>query len=527
MNAGPFGINSATGQITVADGRLLDYETARRYDLTVQVSDGALTASSSVTISVTDVNDAPTAVNNNAAINEDSTYTFKTDDFGFSDQDAGDTLQKIQITAIPLRGRLLLSGATLSINQEIPASRIPLLTFTPEANANGAGYAGFQFKVHDGKACSAAAYTMTINVTAVNDPPSIDPVANQSMDIRQTSISVPIKVGDIDTDPNNLLVSAVSSDRGLVPNAGLSLQKGGVDPLDPGKITWTLTAAPAPGRWGDAAIAVTVSDGTAAASTSLTLTVLNTPVCDPQACSGGVQVTPAPGVTVTFDAITAAGETTASTSPVDGMTLTCPGAESFLPGLNILGQCYDIHTTAAFTGNVEICLTYDAAGLTLDQEQALTLGHMEAGVWRDRTIRPVDTVNKVICGSVSEFSWFAIAYDKTPPTLQLNRLKDRLWPVNHEMVKAATVTKVADTSDPSPKVDIRVTSNEPVNGKGSGKDGQDWEVRKFGDTWEVWVRAERSGKSTDRIYTINATVTDKSGNQATGSHTVRVPHDQR
>jgi hypothetical protein len=40
------------------------------------------------------------------------------------------------------------------------------------------------------------------------------------------------------------------------------------------------------------------------------------------------------------------------------------------------------------------------------------------------------------------------------------------------------------------------------------------------------VRAERSGDSTDRVYTITATVTDKAGNQATDSHTVLVPHDK-
>ena len=47
------------------------------------------------------------------------------------------------------------------------------LTFTPAANANGDPYATFQFSVNDGTDDSAASYTMTIDVTAVNDAPTV------------------------------------------------------------------------------------------------------------------------------------------------------------------------------------------------------------------------------------------------------------------------------------------------------------------------------------------------------------------
>ena len=52
-----FAINASTGAITVAGA--LDYETAAAYTLTVQVSDGSLTADAEITINVTDVNEAP------------------------------------------------------------------------------------------------------------------------------------------------------------------------------------------------------------------------------------------------------------------------------------------------------------------------------------------------------------------------------------------------------------------------------------------------------------------------------------
>ncbi|MCP3994408.1 MAG: hypothetical protein GY722_04985, partial [bacterium] len=45
------------------------------------------------------------------------------------------------------------------------------LIFTPAADASGAGYDSFDFTVNDGTGDSAGSYTMTINVTSVNDAP--------------------------------------------------------------------------------------------------------------------------------------------------------------------------------------------------------------------------------------------------------------------------------------------------------------------------------------------------------------------
>ncbi|MEB3277982.1 MAG: cadherin domain-containing protein, partial [Lyngbya sp.] len=56
---GIFGIDD-TGKITIADNTKLDYETTTSYDLTVQVSDGSLSESVTVTVNVTDVEEPPT-----------------------------------------------------------------------------------------------------------------------------------------------------------------------------------------------------------------------------------------------------------------------------------------------------------------------------------------------------------------------------------------------------------------------------------------------------------------------------------
>jgi VCBS repeat-containing protein len=57
---GTFAVDGATGEITVADASQLDFETAPVFNLTVEVTDsGALTDTATVTIDLTDANDAP------------------------------------------------------------------------------------------------------------------------------------------------------------------------------------------------------------------------------------------------------------------------------------------------------------------------------------------------------------------------------------------------------------------------------------------------------------------------------------
>ncbi len=56
---GRFAINSSTGEITVADGTLLDYESATSHSVTVRVTDaGGLTYDETFTINLTNVNEA-------------------------------------------------------------------------------------------------------------------------------------------------------------------------------------------------------------------------------------------------------------------------------------------------------------------------------------------------------------------------------------------------------------------------------------------------------------------------------------
>ena len=118
-------------------------------------------------------NTAPNATDATASTDEDAAYDFDAGDFNFTDTDTGDTLASVKITSLPASGKgsLTLDGSAVSANQVVSRADIDAdkLVYTPPANANGDDYASFGFKVSDGTDETTSAYTMTIDVTAVND----------------------------------------------------------------------------------------------------------------------------------------------------------------------------------------------------------------------------------------------------------------------------------------------------------------------------------------------------------------------
>ena len=117
-------------------------------------------------------NTPPTAANNTVTTGVGTAYTFKADDFGFADTNAGDTLASVKIVTLPAVGTLAFDGTDVTLNQVVTRADIDdnKLIFTPVAGAIGTGYATFTFKVNDGTDDSSSAYTMTIDVTTCVAP---------------------------------------------------------------------------------------------------------------------------------------------------------------------------------------------------------------------------------------------------------------------------------------------------------------------------------------------------------------------
>ncbi|HEY8176863.1 MAG TPA: PKD domain-containing protein [Gemmatimonadaceae bacterium] len=119
--------------------------------------------------------------------------------------------------------------------------------------------------------------------------------------------------------------------------------------------------------------------------------------------------------------------------------------------------------------------------------------------------------------------------DTKAPAVSLPMNITQLWPPNHTMQRVASRISATDACDPSPTLVVSVTSNEPVNGSEHGDTAApDWEVVNNGDgTFNVFVRAERSGSGNGRVYTIAAISSYASGNVAVATASVFVPHSQK
>ncbi len=113
--------------------------------------------------------------------------------------------------------------------------------------------------------------------------------------------------------------------------------------------------------------------------------------------------------------------------------------------------------------------------------------------------------------------------DTTPPTLNLSVVPSSLWPPNGKLMPVNVTMSVKDDYDPAPEVKLEsITANEPLG------EGDIAEAALGSDDRQFKLAAKRGGGNKEgRVYTITYSATDGSGNKATATATVLVPHDQR
>lgn len=118
--------------------------------------------------------------------------------------------------------------------------------------------------------------------------------------------------------------------------------------------------------------------------------------------------------------------------------------------------------------------------------------------------------------------------DTTAPDLTFSTETTNLWPPNHKMVLVLSGVQSVDIVDGIVEVDITVNSSEDANGNGDGNTDEDFEInRNLDGTYDVYLRAERSGNGDGRTYTISMTSIDVAGNvQRAQTVEASVPHDQ-
>ncbi len=118
-----------------------------------------------MTVTVTEVNDAPVAVDDTGTTPEDTPLLITASTLKTNDTDIDNTNGELSVTAVsnPVNGTVGLVSGTI--------------TFTPAADF--AGTAGFDYTVSDGSAADTG--HVSITVTAGNDAPVVTNIPNQTI----------------------------------------------------------------------------------------------------------------------------------------------------------------------------------------------------------------------------------------------------------------------------------------------------------------------------------------------------------
>ncbi len=226
------------------------------------LSDGSLTDTATVAITVTAVNDPPTITVPLDAYATDEDVT-KVISFTVGDPDTA--LDSLSLTA------------TLSNETLIPLTNVALggtdaertVTLTPTANLHGQSLV--TLTVSDGDLSDSDTFTLT--VSSVSDPPTITvPLDAYETDEDVTAV-ITFTVGDPDTALDSLDLTRSTSNEALIPSGNVALSGTGAER--------TVTLTPTANLHGQSRVNLTVSDGDLIDSDIFTLTVK--PVNDPPA----------------------------------------------------------------------------------------------------------------------------------------------------------------------------------------------------------------------------------------------------
>ncbi|MEM9205984.1 MAG: tandem-95 repeat protein [Pseudomonadota bacterium] len=184
---------------------------------------GESTPANTFTITINPVNDPPTSSGGALTVTEDGSAALLSSSFNFADIDTNDSLQEIRIASLPTNGLLKNGANSVAVGDVFTVAELDNLelTYAPDLNVSGDGADSFTFDVSDGTDFSSVSATLTIDVTPVNDPLSINPVNPGPFDDGDGDPSPPNNTGDFDivlltragaNDPDNTPTFSAFSD---------------------------------------------------------------------------------------------------------------------------------------------------------------------------------------------------------------------------------------------------------------------------------------------------------------------------
>ena len=189
-------VGNAANGIVFLDGTTITYQHGGSETTTdtfiYVVSDGISTATATVEITVTPVNDAPIAVPDTAAVNEGDTVYVEASVLLSNDTDAEDNSLSITAVGDAVNGNVFLDGTTITYKHSGSETTID----------------SFIYVVTDG--ISTATATVEITVIPVNDPPIAVPDTALVNEGGTFSVEASALLGnDTDAEDNTLTITAV------------------------------------------------------------------------------------------------------------------------------------------------------------------------------------------------------------------------------------------------------------------------------------------------------------------------------
>lgn len=300
----------------------------------------SLCANGTVNVTINAVNDAPTAVNDSANTDEETTLYIAAPGVLGNDSDVeNDPLTAIVVDA-PANGSLTLNADGS-------------FSYTPNADFNGVD--SFTYKANDGFLSSNTA-TVTITVNAVNDAPTITAASGISrQQAAGASNSQIAAVSDIDTATNSLTVTATLISGSGVIISNITVGTNGVVTAD---VSANCGAT-------NSSFTLTVSDGSSSAMATLNISVTaetTPPVIDPASYSNITVNLPAgstaTSMVVNFPTPTAAdncgGTVTVTTDPASGSSFSLGTTTVTVTATDASGN----QATATFT----VTVAYNSSG---------------------------------------------------------------------------------------------------------------------------------------------------------------------
>ena len=199
-----FVIDQGTGQIKVAPDAVFDFDAGRRnYSVTVTADDGfGASDTVGVTITITNVDEPPVAADDAPlGFDEDTAATI---DVLANDSDPEDAKSALTVSVVrgPARGMVVVNDA---VDPDEPT-----ITYTPQANYNGAD--SFSYRVSDPGGLTSNVATVVLTIYPLNDAPEFPPsTAARSVPEDATGDAlVGAPVTATDSDPEDTLTYSLS-----------------------------------------------------------------------------------------------------------------------------------------------------------------------------------------------------------------------------------------------------------------------------------------------------------------------------